>query len=71
MGNILTFNEVLESANRLSLDEQDVLTEILHRRLIEYRRKEIAKEIQEAQQEYQEGRCQPKTPLELMKEILS
>ena len=71
MGNTVVLNEVLESADKLSLDEQETLTEILHRRLIEYRRAELAKEIQNAQQEYRQGRCRPATPSELMKEILS
>ncbi|MBU1262598.1 hypothetical protein KKG61_02750 [bacterium] len=71
MRNIMTFNEVLESADKLSLDEQEILREALHRRLIEHRRAELAKEIQDAQQEYKEGGCQSATPSELMKEILS
>ena len=71
MRNTVVLNEVLESADKLSLDEQETLTEILHRRLIEYRRTELAKEIQNAQQEYRQGRCRPATPSELMKEILS
>ncbi len=71
MGNGMTFNDVLESADKLSLDEQETLTEVLHRRLIEHRRAELAKEIQNAQQEFQEGSCRPATPSELMKEILS
>ncbi|KFD40942.1 hypothetical protein HX99_06590 [Peptococcaceae bacterium SCADC1_2_3] len=71
MENVMTFNEILESADKLSFDEQETLMEVLHRRLIEHRRAELAKEIQDAQQEYQEGRCQPATPSELMKEILS
>ena len=71
MENVATFNEVLESADKLSLDEQETLAEILRKRLIDHRRTELAKEIQEAQQEYQEGRAQPATPSELMKEILS
>lgn len=71
MKDVVTFNEVLELADKLSLEEQETLTEILQRRLIEYRRAKLAKEIQEAQQEYREGRCQPATPSELMKEILS
>jgi hypothetical protein len=71
MENTMIFSEVLESADKLSLDEQETLIEVLHRRLIEHRRAELAKEIQNAQQEYQEGRCQPATPSELMKEILS
>jgi len=71
MENVITFNKVLESVDELSLDEQEALVEILHRRVIEYRRVELAKEIQSAQQEFEEGRCRPATPSELMKKILS
>ena len=71
MGNAMVFNEVLESADKLSLDEQETLMEVLHRRIIEHRRAELVKEIRDVQQEYQKGRCQPATPSELMKDILS
>lgn len=71
MEKVMTFNKVLESVDKLSLDEQETLTEVLHRRIIEHRRTELAKEIQDAQQEFKEGRCKPTTPSELMKEILS
>ena len=71
MKNAVVLNEVLESADRLSLDEQETLAEVLHGRLIEHKRAELAKEIQNARQEYQEGRCQSATPSELMREIFS
>jgi hypothetical protein len=71
MGNITTFNEVLESADNLPLDDQITLLEVLQRRVIEHRREELSKEIQDAQKEFQEGRCKPTTPSDLMKEILS
>ncbi|MDI6794256.1 MAG: hypothetical protein QME81_15570 [bacterium] len=71
MGNAMTFSEVLESADELSLDEQETLMEVLHRRIIEHRRAELVKEVQNAQQEFKEGKCKPTTPFELMKEILS
>ena len=71
MGNIITFNEVLESADKLSLDDQETLLEVLHRRIIEHRREELSKEIGDAQKEFQEGKCKPTTPSDLMKEILS
>ena len=53
MGNIITFNEVLESADKLSLDDQETLLEVLHRRIIEHRREELSKEIGDAQKEFQ------------------
>ncbi|MEK7275417.1 MAG: hypothetical protein AAB110_09180 [Candidatus Desantisbacteria bacterium] len=71
MGNAMTFGKVLESADRLSLDEQETMMDILHRRIIEHRRAELAKEIQNAQQEFKEGGCKPTTPSEIMREILS
>ncbi|MBI4753192.1 hypothetical protein HY793_02310 [Candidatus Desantisbacteria bacterium] len=71
MGSMAAFNEVLEFADKLSLDEQETLTDILHRRRIDHRHAELVKEIQDAQQEFKEGMCKPLTPSEIMKEILS
>ena len=71
MGNEITFNDVLESVDKLSLDEQETLTEVIHRRLIERRRAELTKEIQNAQREFKEGSCQPATPSDILREILS
>ena len=71
MRNAMTFSEILESADELSLDEQETLMEVLHRRIIEHRRAGLVKEVQNAQQEFKEGKCKPTTPSELMKEILS
>jgi hypothetical protein len=71
MEKTMPFGEVLEAADKLSLEEQEALIEVLHRRLIERRREELARDIQEAQEEFQAGRCRPVTPAELMKEMLS
>ena len=71
MQNTTAFVELLDAADRLSLDEQETFVEILQRRMAEHRRAELAKEIQDAEQEYQSGRCRPVTPEELMGEVLS
>ena len=71
MQNTTAFVDLLDAADRLSLDEQETLVEILQRRMVEHRREELAKEIQEAEREYQAGRCRPVTPEELMGEVLS
>lgn len=71
MENTMPFGEVLEAVDKLSLEEQETLIEILHRHLIERRREEIARDIQQAQEEFQAGRSRSVTPEELMKEILS
>ena len=70
MENVMPFGEVLEVADRLSLKEQETLIEVLQRRIIERRREELAKETQDAQQEFQAGCCRPVAPAELMKMIL-
>jgi hypothetical protein len=65
------FAEAVQAATKLSLEEQETLVEILRRRMVEQRRAELAKDIQEAQQEFQSGGCQPVTPEQLMGEVLS
>jgi SOS-response transcriptional repressor LexA len=71
MGNMTSFGEVLEAADKLSMEEQETLIDILHRRMIERRRAELARDIRETQKEFQEGKCKPVTPDKLMKEVLS
>jgi hypothetical protein len=55
------FGEVLEATDQLSLDEQHNLIEILQRRLRERRRAIIAKNIQAAKKEFEQGDCQSVT----------
>jgi len=71
MENRVSFGEILEAADCLTLEEQEILLEILHHRMIERRRSELAKDIQESHNEFQNNRCIPVSPDDLMKEILS
>jgi hypothetical protein len=70
MAQVLPFGEVLEAADQLSPDEQEELIAILHRRLAQIARQRLAADIQEARQEFAEGRCSPVTPDELVREIV-
>ena len=70
MGRVMPFAEVLEAADHLSQDEQEELIAILHRRLAQAARQRLSVEIQEARQEFAEGRCVPATPDQLVREIL-
>ncbi len=70
MTHVLPFGEVLEAADHLSQDEQEELIAILHRRVAYAARQRMAAEVQQARQEFAEGRCSPATPEELMREIL-
>jgi len=65
------FAEVLEAAGKLTLPEQEALLDILRRRLIELRRAELVKDVQDAGREFEAGGCRPVDPGELTKEVLS
>ncbi len=71
MAKAFLFGEVLEAIEMLSLEDQETLEVILHRRILERRRAELVQDIQEAQQELQAGQCRSVTPEELMREIIS
>jgi hypothetical protein len=45
------------------------MVEILHHRMIERRREEIADEIRTADEEFRSGLCDPRSLQDLMKEI--
>ena len=66
----MQFNEVLELADTLPIDEQEELVEIIHHRVIEQRREKLLRDIAESEKEIAEGKCIPVTPEELMKELL-
>ncbi len=69
MQNAPPFAEILEAAGSLSLEEQEVLVEILNRRLIERRRAELAADVADADRQFQQGECRPARPDELLREI--
>jgi hypothetical protein len=67
----MRFDEVLEVAAQLSPEDQEALIALLRRRSSAARRAELTQEVKQAREEFQAGACQPRTPEELMKEILS
>ena len=65
------FHVVVDAADRLTVEEQETLLEVLNRRLADRRRVELAADIREGQREFKRGALRPTTPHEIMKEILS
>jgi hypothetical protein len=55
MTQTIQFNQILEMIDVLSLDEQNDLINIIKHRQLEKRREEIALNIVQAKQEYQQG----------------
>lgn len=66
-----SFGDVIEAVDKLSLDEQESLLDILHKRIIENRRAQLVQDIQTARKEFQSGDFEATTPDEIVKEILS
>lgn len=56
MSKTIQFNQILEMIDYLSLDEQDDLINIIRHRQNEKIREEIANNINQARQEYQQGK---------------
>lgn len=52
---MMTFQDILESIEKLSLDDQDLLFDLIHKRRIEARRAEIAANAQEVLQAVEAG----------------
>ncbi len=67
----MRFAELLDAVDEMTIEEQAELVEIVRRRLIERRRGGLAKEIQQARHDFQAGRCAPKTPDEILGDILA
>jgi len=69
MTKVASFDEILDMIDTLSLEEQDVLLDIVRRRQVEQRRREIAKSIAQAKDEYKAGKVFRGTVDEIMTEL--
>jgi len=66
-----SFGEILEAADKLSIEEQEELIEVLSRRAADRRRDLLSRDIRNARKEFKEGRTKPATPDDILSEILS
>lgn len=71
MENTMSFGDILDEVDKLTLGDQETLRDILAKRIIERRREQLAGEIREARGEYKAGKCKPATAEEIMSEIIS
>ncbi len=63
------FQELIETIESLSLDDQELLIEIVRKRLIQQRRAELAADIAEARNAYHKGEVRRGTVTDLMKDL--
>jgi hypothetical protein len=71
MNQAISFNDVLEAVDCLSLDEQESLVDVIRRRIAAHRRQEIAKLVISAREEYANGTLKPESPDDIMQSLLS
>ncbi len=62
MQNQIAFGEILDVVDRLPLDDQTELIDILQHRIAEQRRKQLIKDIRDAGKEFERGLCKPAAP---------
>ncbi|MHC5730884.1 MAG: hypothetical protein ACYTXY_43635 [Nostoc sp.] len=69
MTSVFRLDQVLESIEDLSVDEQETLIDLIRHRLAERRRSEIAANIAQAQVEYQTGKVFRGNVTQIMDEL--
>lgn len=69
MAEFSKFDQVLESIETLSLDEQEALVQVVQRRIVEKRRDEIAENITQSRLEYAKGKVFRGKVSEIMNEL--
>ncbi len=70
MNQAISFNEILEAADNLSLEEQESLIDVIRRRIANSRRQEIASLVALAREEHKAGKLHPENPDEIMQSLL-
>ena len=61
-----SFGEILEAADKLSLEEQEVLIDVLSRRAADRRRCLLGRDIRKARRDFKEGQVRPATPDDIL-----
>ena len=65
----LSINTMLEAISKLSLDDQAMIAEIVHSRVIEEKRKLLAHSIRESKEEYNAGKISRGTIQNFLSEV--
>lgn len=64
-----TFQKVIEVVEALSIDEQAILVDIIHKRLQQQQRNELLQAVAESHQAYVEGNVRSGSVSDLLKEL--
>ena len=63
------FAEIVDAADKLSVDEQQALVDLLMRRIADERRKRLVQDVQEARAEFAKGECGPASVEQIIDEV--
>jgi hypothetical protein len=66
---VITLDQALDTVMQLSLEQQEMLLDIVHRRHIESRRQEIAQDAREAIAAFHAGKLKPQPVEEIIAEL--
>lgn len=66
-----TFAEVLETIEKLTVDEKETLVDILQHRLQEAKRQRTVRSVKESRREFEKGELKSASVEEIMSEIMS
>lgn len=64
-----SFQQALEAVEALSVDDQVVLLDILHKRLVEQKREQLRREVAEAEADYENGNVKRGAVNDVMAEL--
>ena len=64
-----TFDEILDTIDRLPIEQQETLVDVLQKRLIDVRRQQIAQNASEARRLYKAGQLTSGTVDDLMADL--
>ena len=67
----MTFDQLLDTIERLPIEQQETLLDVLHNRLVELRREQIVRNAAEARQLYFAGRLPSGTVDDLFSDLSS
>jgi len=67
--NIMTLDQALNTVMQLSLEQREVLTDIVQHRNIDYRRREMAIDAKEAIADFHTGKLKPQSSREIISKL--
>jgi hypothetical protein len=65
----MSFQDLIDAVESLPLDDQSMLVELINKRIIEKRRAELVREVEEARDAFRKGEVKRGTVEDLMKDL--